>query len=189
MRCSIERSRQSLSIWAANSGRCSQSWMPGTRVSTGRNSPRISAGASGFMSHRSMWLGPPNRKMKMQAFARRSPAPGAAARKAARSRLDSPSRLSPPARSNSRRVLRGERDCGSGGENGEHRSVTCCGAPWLGIRSCESSLAAWVRPGGDSQAMPFIPRRFGCYPANGPISGQRPAEIASTRGKNSGPAL
>ncbi len=61
------------------------------------------------MSHRSMWLGPPNRKMKMQAFARgrsSDPAAAVAARRRARSKLLSPNRLSPPTRSNSRRETR-----------------------------------------------------------------------------------
>ena len=34
-------------------------WTPGTDVAIGLNSPRISAGASGFMSKVSRWLGPP----------------------------------------------------------------------------------------------------------------------------------
>jgi hypothetical protein len=33
--------------------------MPCTFVEIGENSPRISVGASGFMSHMSSWLGPP----------------------------------------------------------------------------------------------------------------------------------
>ena len=66
----IDRSRQTLSIARASRGRCSQSWMPGTGVAIGRNSPRISAGASGFMSQRSMWLGPPKRKKKTHEFCR-----------------------------------------------------------------------------------------------------------------------
>jgi hypothetical protein len=36
----------------------------------GLNSPRTSAGAAGFMSHMSRWLGPPLRKMTMQESAR-----------------------------------------------------------------------------------------------------------------------
>src|SRR3954467_12107446 len=47
------------SMQAAVFGRCSDSWIPGTLVETGWNSPRYSAGASGFMSHMSRWLGPP----------------------------------------------------------------------------------------------------------------------------------
>ena len=40
--------------------------LTGTVVATGRNSPRISTGASGFMSHMSRWLGPPLRNTRMQ---------------------------------------------------------------------------------------------------------------------------
>ncbi len=49
---------------------CSLNWRPGKLVSIGRNSPRISAGASGFMSHMSRWLGPPLRNTRIQASAR-----------------------------------------------------------------------------------------------------------------------
>ena len=34
-------------------------------MAIGLNSPRISAGALGFTSHMSRWLGPPSRKIKM----------------------------------------------------------------------------------------------------------------------------
>jgi hypothetical protein len=40
-------------------GRCSPIWMPGTFVLIGLNSPRNSAGALGFKSYMSIWLGPP----------------------------------------------------------------------------------------------------------------------------------
>ena len=43
----------------ARCGRCSEICTPGTLVEMGRNSPRISAGASGLRSYRSIWLGPP----------------------------------------------------------------------------------------------------------------------------------
>src|SRR5204863_3086873 len=46
-------------------GMCSQMAKPGTLVEIGLNSPRISSAASGFMSYRSMWLGPPGRYTKM----------------------------------------------------------------------------------------------------------------------------
>ena len=39
--------------------------MPGTFVAIGLNSPRYSAGASGFGSKVSRWLGPPARLMKI----------------------------------------------------------------------------------------------------------------------------
>ena len=44
--------------------------MPGTCVAIGWNSPRISGGRVGFMSHRSIWLGPPKRNRKTHEFAR-----------------------------------------------------------------------------------------------------------------------
>ena len=44
--------------------------MPGTLVSIGLNGPRISAGASGFMSQVSSWLGPPTRNSMMQFMSR-----------------------------------------------------------------------------------------------------------------------
>src|SRR4051794_11578267 len=44
--------------------------MPGTLVLMGRNSPRNSAGASGFMSYMSRWLGPPPRQIMITDFAR-----------------------------------------------------------------------------------------------------------------------
>ena len=40
--------------------------MPGTLVLIGLNGPRISAGASGFMSQVSSWTGPPTRNSMMQ---------------------------------------------------------------------------------------------------------------------------
>src|SRR4051812_35734032 len=54
-------------------GRISESCRPGTLLATGLNGPRISAGAPGFMSHRSMLLGAPRLKIMMQA---RSSFPG-----------------------------------------------------------------------------------------------------------------
>ena len=48
-----ERSGTSLSMIVASRGMCSQIWMPGTFVSIGWNSPRISAGASIFRSYMS----------------------------------------------------------------------------------------------------------------------------------------
>ena len=43
--------------------------VPGTLVAIGLYGPRISAAASGFMSHMSMVLGPPSRNRKMHALA------------------------------------------------------------------------------------------------------------------------
>jgi len=54
-----------LSARQASKGKCSQTCTPGRRVAIGRNSPRISAGASGFMSNMSIWLGAPVRKTIM----------------------------------------------------------------------------------------------------------------------------
>ena len=56
-------------ICFANFGMCSPNRTPGTLVGMVPNSPRISGGASGFGSHMSRWLGPPLRKMTMQASA------------------------------------------------------------------------------------------------------------------------
>ena len=42
---------------------------PGARVAIGLNSPRISAGASGFRSNVSRWLGAPVRKIRITDFA------------------------------------------------------------------------------------------------------------------------
>ena len=50
-----------LCIHLAVLGRCSQICKPGSEVAMGLNSPRTSAGAWGFMSNISIWLGPPSR--------------------------------------------------------------------------------------------------------------------------------
>src|SRR5262249_27363019 len=78
---------------AASCRKCSQLWMPGTAVAIGLNCPRISAGASDFMSNVSMWLAAPGKKTMTADFAFRgfcveppdlpgnvaaSPGPGAA---------------------------------------------------------------------------------------------------------------
>ena len=47
----IERMRQSLSVCLASSVCSSLIRIPGTAVAAGLNGPRISAGASGFLSH------------------------------------------------------------------------------------------------------------------------------------------
>ena len=57
---------------------CSQTWMPGTLVSIGRNVPRTASGASGLRSHMSMWAGPPERNRRMTDFARPLGGPEAA---------------------------------------------------------------------------------------------------------------
>ena len=66
--CCSDRSSVILSICEASCGKCSHIWIPGTLVEIGLKSPRTSAGALGFMSHKSMWLGPPNKKIKTQAW-------------------------------------------------------------------------------------------------------------------------
>ena len=81
-----------LSITRASPGRCSQICTPGTAVEIEANSPRMSAGADGFMSNVSRWLGPPYQKRRMQARMGRATATSAPATRARRSPLsDSPS--------------------------------------------------------------------------------------------------
>src|SRR5947208_2914098 len=48
--CENDRTSAQCRIRRAKSGKCSQTCTPGTSVAMGENSPRISAGASGFMS-------------------------------------------------------------------------------------------------------------------------------------------
>ena len=66
----IVRTMASLLAWRARWGKCSQTEMPGTSVAIGSNGPRTSAGASGFMSKVSIWLGPPVKKMNSTPLAR-----------------------------------------------------------------------------------------------------------------------
>ena len=61
--CDTVRTIANLSIIDACNGRCSHIRYPGTFVGISLNSPRISAGAVGFMSYVSSWLGPPPRKI------------------------------------------------------------------------------------------------------------------------------
>src|SRR6266852_8585737 len=75
----------------AKRGRCSLSWIPGTEVAIGLNSPRTSLGAAGFMSHISRWLGPPFKKTRIQESALGA-CPVPAEREFARSK---PGRLKP----------------------------------------------------------------------------------------------
>src|SRR5438105_1410439 len=72
-----ERTIAYLSARFARFGSSSEISIPGTLVLIGLNSPRTSAGASGFMSQRSMWLGAPQLKIRMTdfAFARPETAP------------------------------------------------------------------------------------------------------------------
>src|SRR5436190_2445518 len=55
----------SLSIRSAMRGSSSLTWMPGTLVLLVENSPRTASPAFGLGSQRSMWLGPPQLKMRM----------------------------------------------------------------------------------------------------------------------------
>ena len=57
--CDIDRTIASRRPVPRGRGRCSQTWMPGTAVSIGLNSPRIPSGASGFMSKESCCPRPP----------------------------------------------------------------------------------------------------------------------------------
>src|SRR5262245_19509725 len=76
------------------------------------------SGAPGFMSHRSMWLGPPNKKIKTHELRRcraDGDTEGAAARNSASPAVDRPRSESPPTHSISRRVkIRpvGQQRCG-----------------------------------------------------------------------------
>ena len=77
--------------------------MPGTCEATGRNSPRYSAGASGFMSYMSMWLGPPPRQTMMtDLLARRAGCPAEAWQRSSSGNVRAPA-ASPPTRRKLRR--------------------------------------------------------------------------------------
>src|SRR3954470_22867265 len=71
------------------------------RVAMDLNSPRYSAGASGFMSQVSWWAGPPHMNRTMQAFALRG------AVDASRRGRPRPKSGNDPARRNSRRRMIG----------------------------------------------------------------------------------
>ena len=58
----------SLSAMEACSGRCSVNCTPGSFVWIVPKGLRISCGASGFGSHISIWLGPPESQNKMTDF-------------------------------------------------------------------------------------------------------------------------
>ena len=82
---------------------------PGTAVAIARNSPRTSAGASGFMSQVSRCPGPPGWKRRMhdRIGCRADSEPEAGPRANAAARTGSiPSNPNPPARSRSRRLTR-----------------------------------------------------------------------------------
>jgi hypothetical protein len=60
-----ERTRENLSATAAWRGRSSESSKASVFVRIGLKGPRTSALASGFMSHKSTWLGAPRLKIMM----------------------------------------------------------------------------------------------------------------------------
>src|SRR5205085_3251125 len=60
-----ERTIENLSATLACSGHNSLTSKPGTLVLIGFQMPRYSAGASGFISYRSRWLGPPSSQIRM----------------------------------------------------------------------------------------------------------------------------
>src|SRR5688572_18811419 len=76
----MPRRRAACFMSFAKRGKCSLIRMPGMEVSMGRNSPRISAGASGLGSNVSMWLGPPAIQRRMQDLGRGPPGAAAARR-------------------------------------------------------------------------------------------------------------
>ena len=108
--------------WSGNS---SQMSMPGTAVRIGRNGPRISAGASGFGSNVSNWLGPPHIQKRMTDVRRRCGiAPGANSRRERQSgeRGRGPDAEERSARDRSRAGSRHER-LGRGRGQGGRRSA------------------------------------------------------------------
>ena len=94
-------------------GRCSQIASPGAVVATGRNSPRYSAGAAGFMSHRSTCDEPPQRKKRIVDFALAFP-PGSAAAPGSAANPVSPAKPVALARSIARRPCARPSDCRPG---------------------------------------------------------------------------
>ena len=99
-----ERTSAQRSITFASPGMCSQIDTPGAAVAIGRNSPRISSGASGFRSHMSIVAGPPESQIWITPVAGLrawAVAPAASAR--SRSGSDRPSSPAAPADRKSRR--------------------------------------------------------------------------------------
>ena len=100
-----ERTSVQRSMTFASPGMCSQIETPGAAVAIGRNSPRISSGASGLRSHMSIVAGPPESQIWITPvagfFTRGSGASGP--RPAARRAGDSPSSPATPTRRTSRR--------------------------------------------------------------------------------------
>lgn len=108
------RARSTLgSFHAASMGRRELIGVPGTLVAIGGNSPRTSAGASGFRSNVSIWGGPPM-KRRMHALARPAPrATGVDACVRARNSARKASPFGPraPSYRNSRRELPSHQRC------------------------------------------------------------------------------
>src|SRR5882672_2677893 len=91
-------------IRRADIGSSSQMRMPGTAVGMSRKAPRISAGACGFGSQVSCWLGPPRIQRMITDFARDAGFVSWASRRR-RSDIASPVAPSMPARTNVRRSI------------------------------------------------------------------------------------
>src|SRR5262245_51972732 len=139
--------------WRLTSGRCSVIRMPGTVVATGLNSPRTSAGASGFMSQTSSWLGPPWSRNRMH---ERTRVRGARSLARSSSASDRPKAPNPPSCSKRRRVS---------------------ADGWSGIGSTRQALRVGTRnlpaerslPTGDRRARRWAgdrkPGRNGTYPS------------------------
>src|SRR5262245_16982344 len=115
-----ERTIASLSAHLANSGNSSQTSIPGTADLIGPNGPRISAGASGFGSNVSNWLGPPHIQNRMTEVS------GVGSGVLARAAPNAPGRPSParprPARRTVRRLI-GPEQSGIGQFQGGGRRV------------------------------------------------------------------
>jgi len=108
MACRMLRTTAMRCMRRAVFGRYSHTRWPGTLVEIGWNSPRTSAGAAGFISNVSRWLGPPSQNIRMQerSEALRRPVDAAPCARGARNR---PPRSNPkgarlPACSRLRRV-------------------------------------------------------------------------------------
>jgi hypothetical protein len=101
---STERITLSLSAIEACSGRCSVKKVPGTFVATVAKGLRISCGASGFGSHMSMWLGPPeSQNMMTDLGLRPADSPPASARPAKIAGSETPATPASPVCKNHRR--------------------------------------------------------------------------------------
>src|SRR5882672_7090129 len=90
--------------------------MPGTFVEIVWNGPRISRGASGFGSHMSMWLGPPESQKRMTLVLGPVSPTGPAARARSRKRAgnDKPASPANPVWRNQRREPTRMRSHGAG---------------------------------------------------------------------------